>query len=304
MKVIKNKFFLICLCIAVVICTVSTTFSLMGYAEPVRNVLGVVATPFRWCAVKVTDAAEGFFKHFSLQGALLDKNAALEAENESLRAEQLRLQMIEEENRRLRSYLGMKESYPDFLFEEGMVLSSEASGYLTVFTLNRGSLHGIAVNMPVIVQSGVVGYVTEVGLNWCKVCTILEKDSSIGAYIAGSGYTGMVKGKYSSANDGICQMVYIQENAVIEVGDVVLSSGMGSVYPADLVIGTVESLEYDAYNHTMIANVRTSADFQNLQYMMIVTGYENGAVVDYQTPSAASAAMILPKAYGETDGDG
>lgn len=294
MKIFSNKFFLICLCVALVLCTVSTVFSIMGYSGPVRNVLGIVSTPFRWCAVKITDGVEGMISHFRLQGALIDRNEELEAENDALKADLLWAQMVEEENLRLRNYLGMKEQYPSFLLEEGTVIGSEASGYVTVLTLNRGSIHGISPNMPVIVQSGVVGYVSEVGLNWCKVCTILERESSIGARISGSGYTGVVQGKYSSANDGICQMVYIEEGAEIEVGDIVVSSGVGSVYPADLVIGTVESLDYDAYNHTVIANVKTSVDFTDLRYMMIVTGYdENSAASNIQKPSTYTAALTV-----------
>ena len=276
MKLLQNKFFLVCICIALVLCTVSTTFSLMGYSEPVRNVLGTIATPFRWVATVLSDGVGGFFDHFRLQGALLDRNEELEAENDRLEAEILRAQMIEEENRRLREYLGMKEKYPSFLFEEGMVIGAEASGYVTVLTLNRGSVHGIAVNMPVIVEAGVVGYVAEVGLTWCKVCTILEHDSSIGAYVAGSGTLGIVEGDYESSRDGLCKMNYIEEGAEIKEGDIILSGGMGSVYPPDLVIGTVVAVSADEYNHTTVATVRPSVDFTSLKYMMIITGYEGG----------------------------
>lgn len=276
MKLLQNKFFLICLCVALVLCTASTTFSLMGYTEPVRNVIGTVATPFRWIATVVTDGIGGFIDHFRLQGALLDRNEELESENDRLQAELLRAQLIEEENRRLREYLGMKEKYPSFLFEEGMVIGAEASDYVTVLTLNRGSIHGIEVNMPVIVEAGVVGYVAEVGLTWCKVCTILEHDSSIGAYVAGSGTIGVVEGDYESSKNGLCKMNYIEDASKIKEGDIVLSGGTGSVYPPDLVIGTVVEITADAYNHTTVAKIRPSVDFTNLKYMMIVTGYEGG----------------------------
>ena len=276
MKLLQNKFFLVCICVALVICTVSTTFSVMGYTEPVRNVFVTLSTPFRWVATVVSDGVGGFFDHFRLQGALLDRNEELEAENDRLESEILRAQMIEEENRRLRTYLGMKEKYPSFLFEEGMVIGAEASGYVTVLTLNRGSIHGIAVNMPVIVESGVVGYVAEVGLTWCKVCTILEHDSSIGAYVAGVGTLGIVEGDYESSKNGLCKMNYIEEGSEIKEGDIILSGGMGSVYPPDLVIGTVVEVSADAYNHTTVATIRPSVDFTSLKYMMIITGYEGG----------------------------
>lgn len=288
MKVFQNKFFLVCLCVALVLCTVSTTFSLMGYREPVREIIGVVATPFRWVATVVTDATSGFFKHFRLQGALIDRNKALEEENAQLKDENLRAEMLEEENRRLREYLGMKEKNPSFLFEEGMVIGCEASDYITVFTLNRGTAHGISVNMPVVVKAGVVGYVTEVGLTWCKVSTILEKSTDskgIGAYVSGRDTMGLVQGDYTLEKQGFCKMTYIDEDAEIQVGDIILSSGVGSVYPSDLIIGTVQEVKIDEYSRSKIAIIRPTVDFSSLKYMMVIVGYEDTAGGDYQKPT-------------------
>lgn len=298
LKLFKNKFFMICLCVAIVLCTVSTTFSLMGYREPVREVLGVIATPFRWLATVTTDAIGGFSDYFALQGSLVDRNNELEEENDRLLEENQRAQLIEEENRRLRSYLGMKEKYPTFLFEEGMVIGAEASGYVTVLTLNRGSVHGISLNMPVITEAGVVGYVTEVGLTWSKVSTILDSTGSIGAHVASSGAKGIVKGDHALSAQGLCKMTYIDEGAEIAVGDLVLSSGVGSVYPPDLVIGTVEAVNMDEYSRATVVTVRPSVDFSKLQYMMIVTGYEEVPNTDYQKP-----ATPTPPADDEDNSD-
>lgn len=284
MKIFQNKFFLVCLCIALILCTVSTTFSLMGYREPVREVLGVVSTPFRWVATVVTDGIDGIVKHFQLQGALIDRNEDLEEENERLKNESLYVQMLEEENERLRSYLGMKEKYPTYLLEEGMVIGAEASDYITVFTLNRGTAHGIAVDMPVIVEKGIVGYVTEVGLTWCKVSTVLDHSKGFGVYLSSNGTMGVVKGDYALAKEGLCKLYYIEEGKTVSVGDLVFSSGVGSFYPTDLVVGTVESVSVDEYSRQTVATVRPTVDFSSLQYMMIITGYEEPED-EYQKPS-------------------
>ena len=305
MKVFKNKFFMICLSVALVLCTVSTTFSLMGFSGPVRNVIGTIATPFRWCATVIGDAANGFIDHFRMQGALIDRNEELEAENERLREEILRAQIIEEENARLRDYLGMKESYPSLLFEEGMIIGAESSGYITVLTLNRGSIHGISVNMPVVVNAGIVGCVTEVGVNWCKVSTILESGVSVGAYVAGSDVMGLIKGDYTLSTQGFCKMTYLSdENAEIKEGDIILSSGIASVYPADLIIGTVVSVTADEYSHSKVVIIRPSVDFTNLKYMMIVTGYEEVEDGGYQKPIVTPPSESDPEEDNSNGGYG
>ena len=156
-----------------------------------------------------------------------------------------------------------------------MVISHSAGNYMTGFTLNRGTVHGIKVNMPVAVPEGIVGYVTDVGLNWCMVSTIIETASSVGAYIPRSGETGIVSGDAALRQEGVCKITYLDPSADIVVGDTVLSSGTGSVYPADLLIGEVVAVEADGYSRTLVATVKPAVDFSDLRYMMIITGYES-----------------------------
>lgn len=274
MKLFQNKFFIICLCVAVVLCAVPSTLSLMGYRSLSKNIVGTVTMPFRWCITAVGNAFEGFGRYFEGIDAVNAENETLKEENRKLESDLDRLEMLEAENERLRDYLGMKEKYPSFTMEEGMIISYSSGSYVTSFTLNRGTMHGIEVNMPAVVADGVVGYVTDVGLNWCMVSTVIETASSVGAYVPRSGATGIVSGDASLRYDGVCKLTYLEADADIEVGDKVYSSGNGSVYPADLLIGEVISVGVDEYSRALIATVKPAVDFSQLQYMMIITGYE------------------------------
>lgn len=274
MKIFQNKFFLICLCVAIVLCAVPTTFSIMGYQSLSRNIVGVVTSPFRWVATVVTDAFEGFSLYFSGIDRFYEENEALREENAALQEKLDRAELLEKENERLRDYLGMKQEHPDFTMEEARVISREAGNYVTVFTLNKGTLHGIRANMPVIVREGLVGYVSEVGLNWCKVCTVIETATSVGAYVPRSGATGIVSGDYSMKMEGVCKFSYVEGNADIQVGDKLYSSGIGSIYPADLLIGEIIEVGEDAYNRTVVATVQPVVDFSAIEWAVILTGYE------------------------------
>ncbi len=274
MKLFQNKFFIICLCVAVVLCAVPSTLSLMGYRSLSKNIVGTVTMPFRWCITAVGNAFEGFGRYFKGVDAVNDENEALREENRALEEDLERLKLLEAENERLRSYLGMKEKYPSFTMEEGMIVSYSSGSYVTSFTLNRGTLHGIEVNMPAVVADGVVGYVTDVGLNWCMVSTVIETASSVGAYVPRSGATGIVSGDASLRYEGVCKLTYLEADADVEVGDKVYSSGNGSVYPAGLPIGEIVSVGVDEYSRALIATVKPAVDFSSLRYMMIITGYE------------------------------
>ena len=276
MKIFKNKFFIICLCVALVLTIVPSVFSIMGYRSLAKNIVGTVTMPVRWVATTIGNAFEGWGKYFGSIKALDEKNQALIDENAALKEQLQNAELLEKENERLRDYLDMKNKYPSFKMEEGMIISHSSGNYITNFTLNRGTLHGIQPNMPVVTKDGIVGYVVEVGLNWCMVSTLIETATSVGAYIPRSEVVGIVSGDYSMRQEGTCKIGYIDAAADVVIGDTVYSSGTGSVYPADLKIGTVTSIEVDEYNRTLVATVTPAVDFSSLKWVMVITGYENG----------------------------
>ena len=275
MRIFQNKFFLICLCIALVLTIVPSVFAVMGYRSLAKNIVGTVTMPVRWVATVVGDAFYGWGKYFGSMKALNEENKALIDENAALKEQLEQAELLERENERLRDYLDMKNKYLSFAMEEGMVISHSSGNYITNFTLNRGTLHGIAPNMPVITKDGIVGYVVEVGLNWCMVSTLIETATSVGAYIPRSEVVGIVSGDYSMRHEGTCKISYIDAEADVQVGDAVYSSGTGSVYPADLKIGTVTAIEVDEYNRTLVATVTPAVDFSSLKWVMVITGYQN-----------------------------
>lgn len=277
MRIFQNKFFLVCLCIALVLTIVPSVFAIMGYRSLAKNIVGTVTMPVRWVATTVGNAFEGFGKYFGTMKALNEENKALIDENEQLKEQLKDAELLEKENERLRDYLDMKNQYPSFALEEGMVISHSSGNYITNFTLNRGTLHGIKTNMPVITKEGIVGYVVEVGLNWCMVSTLIETATSVGAYIPRSEVVGIVSGDYSMRQQGTCKIGYIDASADVQVGDTVYSSGTGSVYPADLKIGTVTAIEVDEYNRTLVATVTPAVDFSELKWVMVITGYQNNS---------------------------
>ena len=275
MRIFQNKFFIICLCIALVLTIVPSVFSIMGYRSLAKNIVGTLTMPVRWVATTVGNAFEGWGKYFGSIKTLDERNQALIDENAALKEQLQNAELLEKENERLRDYLDMKNKYPSFKMEEGMIISHSSGNYITNFTLNRGTLHGIQPNMPVVTKDGIVGYVVEVGLNWCMVSTLIETATSVGAYIPRSEVVGIVSGDYSMRHEGTCKIGYIDAAADVVVGDTVYSSGTGSVYPADLKIGTVTSIEVDEYNRTLVATVTPAVDFSSLKWVMVITGYEN-----------------------------
>lgn len=273
-KFFKSRFFIIALLCAAVLVIVPSVLSFMGLRSYVRDAICTVATPFRYTITKGAEAAEGFVSYFREFDELSAENRNLKDRLAELSGKLDEVDMLREENEWLYDYLGLKREHIDYDFEKATVIGREAGNFMTIFQLNRGSMHGIKVNMPVITDDGIVGYVSEIGTNWCKVVTILETASSVGAYVERSGELGLVEGSYSMKDGGICRMSYLPTDADIKVGDTIMSSGIGSLYPRGLIIGKVTALVPDEYSRNLIATIKPAADLSDLRSVMILRSFE------------------------------
>ena len=272
-KFFRSRFFIIALLCAIVGVTVPSVLSAMGLRDTVRDAVGSLATPFRYAFTEVAEAADGFVSYFREFDAIREENRILKDKIKELEGKLSKVDATEEENKWLYDYLGLKREHTDYEFEAARILSREAGNYMTVLTLNRGYMHGIEVNMPVIDENGIVGYVSEVGANWCKAVTIIESASSVGAYVERSGQLGLIEGVYELTGSGYCQMSYLPADADIRVGDVILSSGIGSIYPRGLPIGYVAELSPDEYSRTLVAKITPAADLSSLRSVMILRSF-------------------------------
>ena len=275
MKLFKNKFFLICLCVAVVLSVMATTFSLMGYRALVRDAIGTVTFPFRWIGNRFANAAEGFGAYFGSVKALRQQNEALREENESLKQQNEEAVLLKKENENLREYLNLHVKIPNLQLQDANIIGREANNYNVIYLLDKGSVHDIKIGMPVITAEGIVGSVCEVGLSWCKVTTLLESNEAVGAEVPARNAAGIVSGDYSLRGTGLCKFSYTDpSDADLQVGDLVYSSGKSSVYPANLLIGRIEEVIYDAPSRTVGAYIRPAVEYENLTQVMVILGYQ------------------------------
>lgn len=274
LKLFKSRFFVISLAVALLLSIVPGVLCAMGQGSYIRSAIVTVASPFSWAFTKIGEGISGFSLYFRTLEELRDENAALRAELEGYKSLVYDAELIGEENEFLSDYLGIKEEHVDFLFENATVVGREATNYRTVVTLSKGILHGIEVNMPVITEKGLIGHITEVGSTWSKAEIITESSSAVGAYIERSGTLGVVEGTYELRTEGLCRMVYIEADSDIRVGDKVLSSGIGEVYPRGLLIGKVTDVSVDERTRTLVATVEPAADLESISKIMIITEYK------------------------------
>ena len=277
MSALKSRFFAVALCVAIALTIIPSVLSAMGMRDLVREAVQTVSMPFQWCLSKVYDGVTGFTAYFTEYDRMEAENAALKEQLREYEEALAENEVLRSENHWLRGYLSLKNEHIDYTFLDGAVVGREVGSYATVITLNRGTAHGVEAGMPVITENGVFGYVKEVSFMSSKVVSIVETASKVGAFVERSGVTGLVEGDFSLRKDGLVVMRSIPQNADIVEGDLVHTSGTGSVYPRGLFVGRVASISADPYSRTLVAVIEPAEDLlavDDVSHLMIVTGYE------------------------------
>ena len=119
--------------------------------------------------------------------------------------------------------------------------------------------------MPVITADGLLGYVSEVALNWCKVTTVIEAKNSIGVYSERKGTQGILTGSVELREQGLCKMTFINGADGMQIGDKIFTSGGSqSIYPSNLYVGSVSELKIDPVTGEAVAIVTPKIDFTKL----------------------------------------
>ena len=281
MKFLKSKFFLICAAIALSVALITGCLAILGFTGPVKLVLGTVAKPFRLMGTWAANAVNGITEVFDDYEEIRAENDSLRAELEEKDDESYNADLLYEENKWLKEYLGVATRHPELQLVDAKIIALEGDNYSTSITLNKGSVHGIANDMAVMTEKGIVGKVVETGLDWCRVVSILDTQSSVGAHIERTGASGIIEGSAGLLDGGSCRMTYIESGADIRVGDrVCTSGGSGSSFPAGLYIGEIKAIDADPDAGRIVATVEPSVDFSELSEIfgvMVVIGYKGGA---------------------------
>ena len=119
-----------------------------------------------------------------------------------------------------------------------------------------------------------MGLVSEVGLNWCTVLTVVDTDTSLGAQVYRTKDLGLAVGDFSLMGENRLRLDYLPADCQLLGGDLVVTSGLGGYYPSGLEIGTVEEVQPDDSGAASYAVLAPSADFDSLVEVFIVKSFD------------------------------
>lgn len=179
------------------------------------------------------------------------------------------------ENDRLKLQLDFKLS-SEFIFKTAEIIAHEPGNIFNSIVINRGTSQGVENNMPVIAYQygyqGLVGKIIEAGPYTSKILPIFDNTCYVAARLMESRYEGLING--SGNRNGSLLMNYVTKNAFksLKEGDLVVTSGMQSIYPPGLYIGRIREIDNPEWQTSLVLGIEPVIDFSRIEYVLILTG--------------------------------
>ena len=239
-------------------------------------VVQAVLTPLRTGASALTQQAENIYDYIFKYEQLAAENATLREELSQIQEDNRDAASIKRENDRLRELLKLQKEHADYKLVDGYIISWNSNDWSYSFTVNKGANSGIAEGMCAITESGaVVGVVSDVGSNYCVITSVLDSSLDISATVASSGYSGIVRGSYSTGQVGMLRMDYLSSAAVVRNNDQVVTAG-STVYPRNLILGNIVDWAINDSGIAKYAILKPAADIDSLEQVFILTEFDEG----------------------------
>jgi rod shape-determining protein MreC len=244
-----------------------------GLLVPVEGLVIRVTAPLQETVSTVADQFGELAQAARDLRNLRQRNAEREAENAKLLLEIVRLKEIEHEAVLSRDLLNFTQSHPSFDIRGahvvGRVISNDPSNLQRYITLDVGKEMGVARNMPVVTNRGLVGRISDVGTGWSRVLLVVDVSSLVNGLTQSTRASGLVQG----TPDGSLIMRDILQADTVSVGDVVFTSGLGGNFPRQIPIGQITEVERKDYDLYQTARVQPTVDFQHLESVLIITNF-------------------------------
>lgn len=224
--------------------------------------------PVQGCIMQVWHRVGDSFEYIGQARQISAENESLRNQVRQLTLENNRLREHSLENDRLQELLDFKERYDEqYTLLGARIISRAPNTMSSMVVIDRGSQDGVQKNMVAVSHGGLVGKVVAVGPSTAEVLLILDREGAAGALIQDTRTPGVVEG--TEEGPGLLRMVSLPYDARLQEGEMVVTSGMGGIFPPGLPIGKITEIEGSGINK--FAVVQPLVDFDRLEELFLIT---------------------------------
>ena len=270
MKLLKNK-------LTVTVIVLSVAFLGLITATATRNTKGIESiagdtlNPIQKVAYNMNRGLKDFVDIILNFSAVRAENKALAKENQELKNKITEDADLEAENERLKSLLDLKDRNANYDYIATNIIAYAGDGVIDGYVVDKGQNDGIEKNMVVISSEGLVGQVSSVGNNWSIVQTIINENINVSVMDEKTRKnTGILQGYTNNSNEYLLKVSNLPMDSEVQEGDQIITSGLGMLYPKEIRVGEVISVEEDKVKVMKTAIVKPSVDFNKLEELCII----------------------------------
>lgn len=202
---------------------------------------------------------------------LLDENALLKEQLQMQQSDLVRLDSLKKENDELRTLLGSPLRNDEYK-KVAQVLLVDTNPYSYQITLDKGTREGVFVGQPVVDEKGVVGQIFKTAYNTSRAILICDSQHAIPVQVLRNGITMVAVG--NGCNNDLL-LDFLPNNVDIQVGDVLVTSGLGGRFPKGYPVATVSSVKVDMHDSTPVISATPTADLKRLRYLLLLWNEHN-----------------------------
>lgn len=262
------------LAIAVVVLLGLIIYTATAGGSLLASLLGFVTSPMQSVSTQATGAVTEFVDLDALsRDELKSMIDILTQENAQLRDQLVDYENTLQENEQLKVQLEITEEEPENTLRAATVIGRDPNDVFYGFSIDQGTLNGVEAGDPVITQNGLVGIVSQAYATTSKVTTLLSEDVKVSAVDSACGESGVIASDIASASSGLLRLEYLPSDTQAQVGDIITTSGAGSAYPADIIIGRVESVQKSESDISQYAVVRPYEDLTSVQEVFVIIDF-------------------------------
>lgn len=241
--------------------------------------LGSAINPLQKVVYSIGDRVKGTLDFFLNFSKVKSENKDLTKENIELKNKLLEYDKLKEENERLREVLNFKNSKDNYDYIGTEIIGYSGESFSDGYIIDKGENDGLKKGMVVISDKGLVGQVTSTGSNWAIVESLLNENIAVSVMVNSTRETtGILKGYVTRNNNGLTKVTNLPLDSEIKEGDIILTSGLGQIYPKEIRIGEVISVEADEIKVMKTAIVKPYVDFNKLEELFVIVPKETREV--------------------------
>ena len=239
-----------------------------------QEILSVAVAPFQRAAAAVSNGVSSLWEKYTNIDAILEENEKLTTENAELRGQMVDYDKLKAENEAYKALTNIQEQHPEMSYVSSFVIGRDPLDSFYGFTLDKGSLDGVEANDAITSDEGyLLGVVTEVDLTSCKVMTILHPSFNAAGVVSRTRDNGIITGSADYAVEGLCILSNLSRSTLTKANDQVITTGLGGVFPPDVLVGVVQELVPEASGKSTIAVLKPGADPRTVKHVFIITNY-------------------------------